>query len=72
VKQSDLELLKLGALLSTAGAAMVIATFLGLALGVWLDRRLGTSPCFTLGFLMIGVMAGFWNLWKLAKRTYKR
>ena len=72
MKPSDLELLKLGALLSTVGVAMVIATFIGLALGIWLDRRLGTSPCFTLLFLLVGVAAGFWNLWKLAKRTYKR
>ena len=71
MKRSDVELLKLAALLATVGIAMVIATFLGLAFGVWLDRRLGTSPGFTLLFLLIGIAAGFWNLWKLARRTWK-
>lgn len=69
MKPGELDLLKLAALMSTVGVAMVIATFLGLVFGLWLDARLGTSPAFTLFFLIIGIGAGFWNLWKLAKRT---
>ena len=72
MKPSDREFLKLTALLSTVGIAMVVATFLGLMLGLWIDGRLHTSPCFMLIFLLIGIGAGFWNLWKLARRTFRR
>ena len=71
MKPGDRELLKLAALLSTAGIAMVIATFLGLGFGLWLDAKLGTRPLFTLIFLIIGIAAGFWNLWRLARRVLK-
>ena len=72
MKPGDWEPLKLAALVSTVGIAMVIATFMGLYVGVVLDKRLGTSPLFTLLFLILGIAAGFWNLWKLAKRTIKK
>ena len=72
MKPGDWEPLKLAALVSTVGIAMVIATFIGLYIGVALDRRLGASPLFTLLFLILGIAAGFWNLWKLAKRTFKK
>jgi ATP synthase protein I len=72
VKPSDRELYKSVVLFSTVGVAMVIATFIGLMIGVWLDRRAHTAPCFTLLFLLIGVGAGFWNLWKLVQRSIKR
>ena len=44
MKRDDWELLRLAALMSTVGIAMVIATFIGLYVGVVLDRRLGTPP----------------------------
>jgi len=72
VKPGDWEPLKLAALVSTVGIALVIATFIGLYIGVLLDRRFATSPLFTLVFLIIGIAAGFWNLWKLAQRTFKK
>jgi len=72
VKRDDWDFLKLAALMSTVGIAMVIATFIGLYAGLWLDGRLGTKPLFTLVFLIIGIAAGFWNLWKLAQRTFKK
>ena len=72
MKRDDWDLLKLAALMSTVGIALVIATFIGLYIGVALDRHLGTSPLFTLLFLILGIAAGFWNLWKLAQRTFKR
>ncbi len=71
MKPSDWEFMKLVGLLSTVGVAMVIATFLGLAFGVWVDRKAGTSPLFTLLFLVIGIAAGMWNFWKLAGKATK-
>jgi ATP synthase protein I len=56
---------------SSIGFAVVIAIFLGLGLGLLLDRYLGTKPWFTIGGLLLGVAAGFRNLWVMAERIDK-
>ncbi len=56
---------------SSIGIAMVLAVFGCLFLGTWLDRKLGTGPYFTLLFLLIGIIAGFRNLYVLI-RKYSR
>jgi ATP synthase protein I len=54
---------------SSIGLAVVISIFLGLGLGFWLDRRLGTKPWLTVAGLLLGVVAGFRNLWIMAERV---
>ncbi|MFQ5328874.1 MAG: AtpZ/AtpI family protein [Thermodesulfobacteriota bacterium] len=56
------------ALLASLGFSMVIATFIGLAMGFYLDRYLETSPIFTLIFMVLGIAAGFRNIYLLVKR----
>ena len=56
---------------SSIGIAMVIAIFGCLFLGVWLDRKLGTDPYLTLLFLLMGIVAGFRNMYVLIKRSFK-
>jgi ATP synthase protein I len=56
---------------SSVGIAMVVAIFGCLFLGIWLDRKLGTEPYFTLLFLLIGIFAGFRNLYILIKKYHK-
>jgi ATP synthase protein I len=53
---------------SSIGIAMVLAIFGSLAAGTWLDRQLGTEPYFALLLLLIGIAAGFRNLYVLVKR----
>ena len=60
--------LKLGAYASSVGLAMVLATVIGLAVGYYLDKWLGTSPWLTLIFLLLGIVAGFRNLYVLVKK----
>ncbi|HEU4368650.1 MAG TPA: AtpZ/AtpI family protein [Methylomirabilota bacterium] len=55
--------------LSTIGLALVIATVIGLAGGYYLDRWLGTSPWLTLIGLLLGIAAGFVNLFRSVKRA---
>ncbi|MDR1607949.1 MAG: AtpZ/AtpI family protein [Deltaproteobacteria bacterium] len=53
---------------SSIGLALVIAIFLGAGAGWWLDKFLGTTPwCFIIG-LLLGVVAGYRNIYILAKR----
>lgn len=47
---------------SVVGLNLVSATFVGLAIGYWLDRWLGTSPWLLLVFLVLGIVAGFRNV----------
>ncbi len=58
--------------LSSLGISMVAATIIGLAMGYYLDRWLGTSPWLTMLFLAFGIAAGFRNLFVLTNRELKR
>ena len=53
--------------LSAIGMTLVVATVVGLAGGYYLDRWLGTSPFLTIGGLLIGIAAGFVNLFRSVK-----
>lgn len=59
------------AMASTIGLSMVFATFIGLAIGYWLDKVFETSPWLTLIFLVIGIVAGFRNIYIIGKRSQK-
>ena len=50
--------------LSTIGIALVAATAIGLLIGYGLDRLLGTTPWLTMVFALLGIAAGFLNLFR--------
>ncbi len=54
---------------SSVGIQLVVSTFVGLAIGYGLDRLFGTSPYLTFVFLVIGIIAGFRELVKVAKKA---
>jgi len=54
--------------LFTIGTQLVASTFAGLAIGYYLDRYLGTSPWFTIALLLMGIAAGFINIYSTAKK----
>ena len=58
--------------LSSVGISMVVATFIGLAMGYYLDKWLGTDPWMTLVFLLIGIISGFRNIFILTSRELRR
>lgn len=49
---------------SELAAAILVGGFIGW----WLDRWLGSSPWGMLVFLVLGIAAGFWNVYRLAAR----
>jgi ATP synthase protein I len=70
MKEDTKNALRLVGLASTLGLTIVIATFIGLALGLWLDRVFDTSPWLTVVFLILGIVAGFRNFYRfMTKRT---
>jgi ATP synthase protein I len=71
MKEDTRKALKLVGLASTLGLTIVIATFIGLALGLWLDRVFNTSPWLTVIFLILGIIAGFRNFYRFMSRSAK-
>jgi len=53
---------------STIGINLVLATFVGLAMGYGLDSLLGTSPWLTFIFLILGIIAGFREIIRVARK----
>ena len=66
------QLFKTLGFLSSVGISMVVATFIGLAMGYYLDKWLDTSPWLTLIFLVLGIISGFRNIFILTNRELKR
>lgn len=66
------QLFKTLGFLSSVGISMVAATFIGLAMGYYLDRWLDTSPWLTLVFLLLGIVSGFRNIFILTARELRR
>ncbi|MCK5205032.1 MAG: AtpZ/AtpI family protein [Desulfobacterales bacterium] len=56
---------------SSLGLSVSLSIFIGLAVGIYLDRRFETSPWCTLIFLMLGIIAGFRNIAIAIRKTRK-
>ena len=56
---------------SSIGLSIAFAIFIGLFVGIYLDRRFETSPWFTLIFLAMGIVAGFRNIGIAIKKIRK-
>jgi len=60
---------------STVGLNLVLATFVGLAMGYGLDYAMDkwfgvhTSPWLTIIFLILGIIAGFRELIRIARKA---
>ena len=56
---------------SSLGLSVALSIFIGLAVGVYLDRRFDTTPWCTLIFLGLGIAAGYKNIGLAIKKTRK-
>jgi F0F1-type ATP synthase assembly protein I len=56
----------LGAL-ATVGLSFVLAIVIGVGAGIWLDRKLGTSPWLFFLFLALGFSAGVVNIYRATR-----
>jgi len=57
--------------LSSVGISMVAASFIGLYIGIYLDEWLGSKPWMTIIWLVIGIAAGFRNIFILTRRALR-
>ena len=57
---------------SSIGLSVSLSIFIGLAVGVYLDRHVfDTTPWFTLIFLVLGILAGYRNIGLAIKKARK-
>jgi len=71
VQEDTRKYIKLLALASTMGISMVLALVIAIAIGYYLDKWFKTSPVFFLIFMVLGIIAGFRNIYVIMKRTEK-
>jgi ATP synthase protein I len=71
MKEKDRKLISMLGVLSTVGITLVAATVIGLFIGIKLDAWLGTAPWLTIGFLLLGLFAGFKNLFDYTRKSAK-
>ena len=68
MEEKDRKFIRMIGVLSTVGITMVAATVIGFYIGYALDRFFGTSPWLMLVFLLLGIAAGFKNLFDQVKK----
>lgn len=57
---------------ASIGLSVALSIFIGLGIGVYLDRYVfGTTPWLTLIFMVLGILAGFRNIGLAIKKTRK-
>lgn len=64
-KDDDRSALKNVALISQVGISMASPILLGVFIGQWIDKKVGTEGIFMLIFIFLGVGGGFMNLFKI-------
>ncbi|OGP52308.1 MAG: hypothetical protein A2Y79_13585 [Deltaproteobacteria bacterium RBG_13_43_22] len=71
MKEETRNYVKLLAMASTMGISMVLALVIAIVIGYYLDKWFQTSPVFFLIFMVLGIVAGFRNIYVIMKRTEK-
>ena len=71
MKKQDVRHLKELAYYSSIGLSVALSIFIGLGIGVYLDRRYESTPWCTLIFLGLGIAAGYRNIGLAIKKSRK-
>jgi len=71
MEEQDRRFIRLMGVLSTVGITMVVATVIGYFAGHYLDRIFGTDPWLMIVFLLLGIAAGFKNLYMQTKKIIR-
>ena len=61
MKQSDRGWIRSLGDISSIGMLILISTAIGLGIGVWLDRKLGTTPWLAFVLTVVGLAAGLYE-----------
>jgi ATP synthase protein I len=72
VKKENREIWREALRATSAGWDLALPIFAGVLIGYLLDRLLNTRYIFTLGFLILGIATGYYNLLRSIQRLDKR
>ena len=53
---------------TSIGLSLVVAIFVGVGIGLFLDRCFGTKPYLTILFLILGIISGYKNMFYFIKK----
>lgn len=56
---------------ASLGISVALSIFIGLAIGLWLDKKFETDPVLMFVGLAFGIAAGFSNIMRAAKKGKK-
>lgn len=56
---------------ASLGMSVAFAVFIGLFIGIWLDKKFGTDPVIMFVGLAVGIAAGFNNIIRAGKKGKK-
>ena len=65
MRENRRKFIRSAGLASSVGLVLVISTVIGYAFGNWLDKKLGTAPWLMLVFTLIGIAAGFFEMFRI-------
>ncbi len=65
-KKDYKDILKNLGLISQIGISVITPILLGVFIGQFIDRKIGTQGIFVIAFIILGAGAGFLNLFKLS------
>ena len=71
MKKENLRSIRELAYYSSIGLQVALSIFIGLAIGLYLDRKFGCQPWMMLLFLGFGIAAGFRNIGLAIKKSRK-
>ena len=71
-KKNNRDSLKNLALISQIGISIITPILLGVYLGNFIDKKLGTNGVFAIALIIIGAGAGFLNIFKLTGTNNKK
>jgi ATP synthase protein I len=56
---------------ASLGMSVALSIFIGLGLGLWLDKKFDTNPVLMFVGLILGIVAGFSNIVRAGKKGKK-
>ncbi len=71
MKRETAKMLSEAAKYSSLGLSVALSIVIGLFLGLWLDKVFDTGPVLMFVFLMLGIAAGYRNIWHEIRKIEK-
>ena len=71
MRKPDYKWIRDAGMAASIGITLVVSTALGLALGYWLDSALGTKPWLLIVFTLLGIAAGFVEMFRIVRTLSK-